>query len=135
MKFPKDNAGKLIPGAMFADLGDLPRHLPNESMNPEELVLLALAELRKHAKEYLGISIIQARAYTPPDNFFSPEFIKELALAGISPVRARAVTSKHVTRLMLAMDVMETLLRKSEIVIFIIIFVDIAYMSLADRIR
>ena len=122
-------------GVMLVDIENLYLAIKNEHRNPDEVTIAVLQNLRAHLKDELGITPVVGRSYGPLDYSTSRYLINDLALMGITPVHVLARASKNSADLMLAIDAMEILFKRSDITTFVIVGGDRDYIPVVERIR
>lgn len=128
------NTGMTL-GALLIDLENFYFALRDEYEDSEELTVRLLNELRDYLRDKLHISPVVGRAYAPFDYSSSRHFINDMALMGITPVHVLAKPEKSSADLMLAIDCMELLFRRSDIDVFVVVGGDRDYIPVAERIR
>ncbi|MDD5306570.1 MAG: NYN domain-containing protein [Deltaproteobacteria bacterium] len=131
----RDGRQPPVLGAVFVDLENLHISIRQEFGEAMDRTIRILQALRKHLEEDLGISVVVGRAYAPLDYSTSRDLINDLSLLGITPVHVLASPTKNSADLMLAIDCMEFLFRRSDIEVFVIVGGDRDYIPVVDRIR
>jgi len=120
---------------LFVDFESLYLALREESSKPVEAAITLLGSVKRWLIEEKGLEFVMGRAYAAWDYPASREALASLTMLSLSPQYLMARRPRSSANIKMSLDLMETLITRSEIQNYVMVITDREYLPVIERIR
>ena len=126
---------KMERAALFVDFENLYYSITNKYVRHENIPAEVVGRLICWLEKEKNAAVVVRRVYAPFNLYSFADYVDDFALKGIVPVHVLVNEHKNSSDLSLSIDLMETLISRPDITMFVIVGGDRDYIPIAEKVR